>query len=170
MCQDADNFAHKRLAAAARDLDSAVSVKLSGDWLELPTKKKKSLDRALAEAVDMAESADAANYAHERLFTCGNCRLVFDLPLLKGLRDVQNQIVASFEDQRMPRRGFVYVAWRSRPEKFLYVGKASDATRLNLTRHGKLARATAEATTISSYFHRRVVRRSSATWRLVSSA
>lgn len=33
----------------------------------------------------------------------------------------------------------VYVSWRARPQRYLYVGKAKSVKRLNLAAHGKLA-------------------------------
>jgi hypothetical protein len=49
-------------------------------------------------------------------------------------------------------RGFVYVAWKARPEEYHYVGKAGSSARMNLDAHGKLLEALKSASTLSFIF------------------
>jgi hypothetical protein len=111
----------------------------------------------LAEAADnaraVARTLDASHCVTERVLAAENGRVI-DIPMPPGkdLRDVQARIFECFESKQAPERGFVYVAWRQRPERYIYVGKAGNTDRMNLAAHGKLARATAEATLLSLAF------------------
>ena len=74
------------------------------------------------------------------------------MPTNKELKATQELIYEKFENGEAKARGFVYVAWRKTPQRFLYVGKATNVDRLNLAAHGNLARATADATLLSLIF------------------
>ena len=58
----------------------------------------------------------------------------FDTSLLALVR---NPVFSEFDPLKRDR-GFVYFAWRSRPESYFYVGKAGSSSRVNLDAHGKL--------------------------------
>src|SRR5690606_4784884 len=53
-----------------------------------------------------------------------------------------NEYIESALDQHNKNdRGFVYLAWRARPDMFFYVGRAGSQKRVNLDSHGKLLEA-----------------------------
>jgi hypothetical protein len=108
------------------------------------------LDGVIEEARDAAKVLDATDIIRKNILH-GRGQIV-DVPMHHDLREAQARIQAAFEDGRLPERGFVYVAWRARPERFIYIGKAASVRRLHLPAHGKLAHATASASTLSLLF------------------
>ena len=152
MCADADTFGNRELDARLGDLAALVAAALkTRRWIDIPIKTQNHLRDAQDAVRSAAELVDAADYVNEKLLSAAN-GLVIDLRLSKDLRAVQDDIYGLFEEKAAPRRGFVYIAWRGRPERYVYVGKAGGVARLNLAQHGKLARATVDATSLSLLF------------------
>lgn len=152
LCAACDRTATRNLASHTKDLARLVAAALkSGRWEDLPIKTADTLALSAEMAVEAAQRGDAAEFIHEKLLGAENGKIV-DLKMRVDLRVVQEQIYALFESKDAPERGFVYVAWSARPERFMYVGKAASIQRLNLATHGKLANATAHVTTLSLLF------------------
>jgi hypothetical protein len=126
-----------------------ASVLRNGTWSELSARTEKELKDAAEETLFHSVCLDAAGYLDEKVLSSGR---IVDLKLKNDLRAVQDQIQGMFDSKAAPKRGFVYVAWCQRPEEYWYVGKAGTVDRLNLSAHGKLARATADATQLSLVF------------------
>lgn len=152
LCIAADRQATANLKRHTKRLAVLVAnVLKTGHWTELPVKTDRNLREAAEAAVDAAELADAANFVSDKLLRATNGRIV-DLKMDIHLRTIQQQIYQLFETGKAPSRGFVYVAWSVRPERFMYVGKARQINRLNLVSHGKLSHAAAHVTTLSLLF------------------
>lgn len=138
------------LERSTRHLAGLVaSVLRNGAWSELSARTEQELKVAAEDTLSHSECLDASGYLHEKVLSSGR---IVDLKLKNDLRAVQNQIQGMFDSKEAPERGFVYVAWSQRPEEYWYVGKARTVDRLNLSAHGKLARATAHATQLSLVF------------------
>lgn len=103
------------------------------------------------EARDAADLIDAAMLIKEKVLDAERGKIV-EMRLRPDLGWVREEILSMFESGEARQRGFVYVAWSQRPEVFYYVGKAQDASRLNLAAHGNLAAAAMRATTLSLIF------------------
>lgn len=152
MCESGDRTAAKKLVHHTKSIARLVAAVLKvSKWAALPIKTQELLTGASEDAREAARIGDAAEYVHTRLLGADRASVV-DLKMRLDLRQVQDQIYALFDEKEAPVRGFVYVAWSSRPERFMYVGKAANASRLNLTQHGLLANAAAHATTLSLLF------------------
>ena len=152
ICISADKEAKRQLARHTGDLAVLVAAVLrSRRWMDLSLKTRRRLDETGQAACDAADLADAAEYTNDRLLDA-RYGLVVDLTLKRDLRAMQDQIYVLFESKKAPERGFVYVAWSGRPERFMYVGKASQVERLRLSAHGKLAHAAAQCTRLSLLF------------------
>lgn len=152
MCSAADRDARKLLKRHLHDLSLLVAAALkTGKWADLPVKTQLLIDTAADEAVEAADIADAADFVNSKVLSAGNGRVV-DLKTSADFAAVQDRIAELFETKQVPIRGFVYVAWSGRPEEFVYVGRAKDSKRLSLAAHGKLAHATATASTVSLLF------------------
>lgn len=122
-------------------------------WKELTKTDSRVLAEAIKSSREAAKQLDAALYVKERVLLSQN-GAALDVRLSRGdLRAAQEEINEAFETKAVPKRGFVYVAWRKTPERFVYVGKATSLDRLNLAAHGKLAMAaTGDATILSLLF------------------
>ena len=152
MCVTADRNAKRSLGRNTKDLAGLVAAVLrTRRWSQLSLKTQRKLEETAAAACAAADFADAAEFTNERLLAAANGRVI-DLRLKPDLKAMQDQIRSLFESKEAPARGFVYVAWSARPETFMYVGMASQVTRLNLSVHGKLANAAAHCTTLSLLF------------------
>lgn len=84
--------------------------------------------------------ADSASFIRERILDSDRAAF-FDINLSGKDRSraaLKALIDSELADQRGRDRGFVYFAWRSKPERYLYVGKAASSARVNLDSHGKL--------------------------------
>lgn len=135
-----------------RRIGATVSMLLTdANWAEPTQARSKELEEALLETKRSARLFDAAICVNERVLTSSN-GAVLDIGLTRDLRRAQRDIYDAFEGGKAPPRGFVYVAWRKAPERYFYVGKAGSVDRLNLSAHGKLSRATADATLLSLVF------------------
>lgn len=152
MIERVDREAQRQLKSSIKDFATNVALILKTQaWSDIPVAKERILAEAAHDALSAAKQLDASDYLRQKVL-CADSGRILDVKLKQGLRDAQDQITLLFETKQAPPRGFVYVAWSGRPEKFLYVGKAGNARRLNLTQHGKLARATAHSTTLSLLF------------------
>lgn len=142
--------AERTLLRLARQINEVMTT---WEWAELPKRRTQAIASAISEARAYTTTLDAAAYLEERILKEPSA-LVVDLRVKRDLLALQEQIQDLFERGEAPRRGFVYVAWSVRPERFYYVGKAKGVKRLNLASHGKLARATApgHATHLSLLF------------------
>lgn len=61
---------------------------------------------------------------------------------------MKNLISEKLDESNKMGRGFVYLAWKSKPEAYFYVGKAGSSKRVNVDSHGKLLESLKKA----SYF------------------
>jgi hypothetical protein len=151
MCVSGDREAAKELVHHTKSIARLVAAVLKvGKLAALPIKTQEILTKASEDAREAARIGDAAEYVYTRLLA--DRASVVDIKMRLDLRQVQDQIYALFDEKEAPARGFVYVAWSGHPERFMYVGKAANASRLNLTQHGLLANAAAHATTLSLLF------------------
>jgi hypothetical protein len=85
----------------------------------------------------------------------GRPHLIHDLPMPKDLDGCKKAISEAFKSKKVPKRGFVYLAWTAAPEVFYYVGLGGSDARLDLDKHGKLAWSLASAETLSLMFPER---------------
>ena len=152
MCIHGDRAATIRLDREIRSIAWHVATVLkSGKWDSLSLKTDRHLGEASDSARDAAEVGDAAAYVYEKVLNAGNGQVV-DLRMKRDLGAVQTQIYDLFANGDAPSRGFVYVAWGAKPERFMYVGKAKDTNRLKLAAHGNLAHAAAHVASLSLLF------------------
>jgi hypothetical protein len=152
MCNSADRSAWQDLHRYTKDIAREVAKVLStGRWGDLPSKTQRFLSKVADDARGAADLGNAAELINNKVFKSQNSR-VKDLKISTDLREVQEQIRNLFDTAKVPKRGFIYVAWKAKPELFMYVGKAGNVERLNLAAHGKLAHAAAHVTTISLIF------------------
>lgn len=152
ICAAADRDARRELGRHVSDLSKLVAAALKASrWTDLPIKTDQLISNAANAALDAAERADAADYINTKLLDAGNGRVI-DLRVTGNVRRLQDSILALFETGQAPDRGFVYVAWSARPERFVYVGMAATSNRLTLAGHGKLAHALATVSTVSLLF------------------
>lgn len=124
-----------------------VDIIKKRQWAEVPIKIQNDINKT-AEAMRVyTKLGDAAELINESVLKAksGN---VYDISLYPDFDSSIKQIEYFFKGKESDR-GFVYVAWRGRPEAFLYVGKASSKSRLDLRKNAKLARAITRATTFS---------------------
>jgi len=154
ICEDVEARANKDLQRAIGHLAKLlVSILRDERWNELSKADLRALAEAIKSSREAATQLDAAVYVQDRVLLAQNSA-VLDVRLSHGdLRRAQEEINEAFETKAVPKRGFVYVAWRKTPERFVYVGKANSVDRLNLATHGKLAMAaTGDATLLSLLF------------------
>ena len=84
--------------------------------------------------------SDSASFIQNMLFESSRAKF-FDIDLLgldRSRGSLKSLIGKVLDEQNKTDRGFVYFAWRSRPEKYFYVGKAGSGARINVDTHGKL--------------------------------
>lgn len=152
MCASADRVARVRLRRHTRDLALLVAAALkTGKWADLPIKTQLHIGDAANAALDAADLADAADFVNAKVLTADHGK-VCDIKSHSDFHVIQGRILELFEAKEVPPRGFVYVVWSARPEDFYYVGRARGSGRLGLSAHGKLAHATAKASTVSLLF------------------
>jgi hypothetical protein len=98
----------------------------------------------------LARAADAADTVRELLGPGGGCR-VREIALRSTRVDEAVLAIRDLECRgRLPCKGFVYIAWRSKPLEFLYVGQAQSLQRVRgVPQHGKLGAGIAEARALS---------------------
>lgn len=155
LCQiydDVEKKCRSDLRRHTRQIAKHVAdVLRDGSWSDVTARADKALTEAATEAREHARLLDATGYLAEKVLGAENMNIV-DLRLQNDLLKTQERILEMFANKEAPSRGFVYVAWSMKPEKFYYVGKAKTVARLNLAQHGKLAHATANATQLSLVF------------------
>lgn len=84
--------------------------------------------------------ADSASFVRDRILGSNRSALI-DIDLTgkdRSRMSLKETIADTLAKHRGGDRGFVYFAWRSRPERYFYVGKAASSARVNLDTHGKL--------------------------------
>ncbi len=84
--------------------------------------------------------SDSASFIRDMILDSERAKLA-DINLLgvdRSRENLKSVIAATLEEHNKTDRGFVYFAWRSRPEAYYYVGKAGSNARVNLDAHGKL--------------------------------
>lgn len=87
--------------------------------------------------------SDSASFILEMILDSNRAKFV-DINLLglnRSRENLKSVIVETLEEHNKTDRGFVYFAWRSKPEAYYYVGKAGSGARVNLDSHGKLLEA-----------------------------
>lgn len=115
-----------------------------------PTERARRLERVARRARRSASLVDAADFIG-KIMEGANFRIE-EVPWSDDLERNQARIERTFDEQAVPDRGFVYVAWRGKPAGYEYVGKAGSRERLNLAGHGKLASTQGRATRLSLLF------------------
>ena len=107
------------------------------------------LDESIISLHSATDTISATEYLERKFFELGG--RIEDLQInSQDLDKVQDSINDHFFDE--PTRGFVYVAWRMRPEGYFYVGKAGDHSRLRLKQHGSIANSIRDSKYISLLF------------------
>jgi len=95
--------------------------------------------------------SDSASFVYDSILSSKNAKLI-DINLTRVNHD-RVTLKAIIEDALLQAstsdRGFVYVAWKSRPEEYYYVGKASSSARVNLNSHGTLLEALKDSSRLS---------------------
>lgn len=150
----AEQDGYKTFQRSTRELaDLIATVLRDRNWDSMSVKTDDKLSNTVSEVREAARLLDAAEYIQEKVLSPSNGKIV-DLRLKKNkdFQVVQEQIKEMFATKKVPQRGFVYVAWSRKPERYLYVGKAKSPSRLDLTSNGKLSWATMYATTLSLLF------------------
>lgn len=104
---------------------------------------------AILDAHHAAELIDACTLLEQKVLECSAAGVGFHDVSLAGVTDYA-RIRERIEAECDIARGFVYVAWKRRPEVFYYVGRATSVARIQqLDRHGKLLEASRSATTLT---------------------
>ena len=153
LSQRAHTGAKRELATHTRDIARLIhDVIERGKSYEISVRTKDHLTDTILDAKFAAEILDASECVNDCVLRAKN-GLICDLRLGgRSLDQIQDDIHGEFLSGAAPNRGFVYVAWTANPTLYTYVGKASNAGRLNLASHGKLAHAAAYTSTISLLF------------------
>lgn len=148
----ANRSASQELRRHTKDIAKLVAEVLhTGCWEDISIETQQNLNKAAVAARDAADLADATEFINNKVFESLNAH-VEDLKVSGDFRETQEQIRSLFDTSQVPKRGFIYIAWSARPERFMYVGKAGNVERLNLAAHGKLANSAAHVTTLSLIF------------------
>ncbi|MFZ5698676.1 MAG: hypothetical protein ACOY9J_08210 [Pseudomonadota bacterium] len=97
--------------------------------------------------------SDSASFISDKILDSDRAK-VADLTLGpdRSRETLKAKISEFLQEVNVNDRGFVYVAWKARPEEFHYVGKAGSSARMNLDAHGKLLEALKSASTLSFIF------------------
>lgn len=123
-----------------------------GEWDAVSDRFRSRLDKVTDEVKSLSLPIDAAEYLDSKVTSASN-RKFFEMVLKKYDFDSWRDLIrGSYATGKIPDRGFVYVAWRKRPETYYYVGLASSNNRIDLTGHGKLTEALRQATCLSLIF------------------
>lgn len=145
--------ANRELGRHVQDVGAQIATSMQATrWKSASKSADERLRRSIEAVRGIAEIGDAAACLSTQLFSGRHSRVVDIRVAGLHVRDVQNEIALTCADQRFPRRGFIYVAWRARPEAYHYVGRASSAARLNQHSHGMLALAIRDSVTLSLLF------------------
>jgi hypothetical protein len=87
--------------------------------------------------------SDSASFIEDMILESERAKFA-DIDLLgvdRSRENLKSVIAETLDEHNKTDRGFVYFAWRSRPETYYYVGKAGSGARVNLDNHGKLLEA-----------------------------
>lgn len=123
-----------------------------GEWDAVSDRFRNRLDKVTDEVKLLSLPIDAAEYLNSKVISASN-RFYVEIDSTKNDFDSWRDLIRdSYATGEIPDRGFVYVAWRKRPETYYYVGLASSDTRIDLTGHGKLTAALHQATCLSLIF------------------
>lgn len=87
--------------------------------------------------------SDSASFIQDMILDSERAKLA-DINLLgvdRSRENLKSVINETLDEHNRTDRGFVYFAWRAKPEAYYYVGKAGSGARVNLDAHGKLLEA-----------------------------
>ena len=87
--------------------------------------------------------SDSASFIRDMILDSDRSKLA-DINLSgvdRSRENLKSIIDDTLDKHNKTDRGFVYFAWRSKPEAYYYVGKAGSGSRVNLDSHGKLLEA-----------------------------
>lgn len=104
---------------------------------------------SLDELIEVGVTYDSADFLLENCL--GKNPRIDDIRIGSNDLDVIQERIDEVLDE-LPNRGFVYVSWSAKPERYFYVGKAGSRGRLRLRGHGTLTHSFREATTLSIVF------------------
>jgi hypothetical protein len=122
------------------------------DSVIIKSKYEKSIAGICEEMKYLANILDASNHFKDLIDNMDNS-LCHDFTIHnKELYAIQRKIEEEFRENKIPDRGFVYVAYRERPRIIYYVGKASSIKRLDMTQHGKLLHSLEKSTSLGLLF------------------
>ena len=113
-----------------------------------------SIDKIITSLRNSADFVDAADHVKELVFQSAN-GYIHDIRIKpkQGHNVYFNQLKDEFESGSLKFRPYVYVLWRAKsPNKFYYIGRATDMSRLLGTNHNKLAASFPLCTNISIVF------------------
>jgi hypothetical protein len=113
-----------------------------------------SIEKLVNSCLTSADFVDAADHVRELVFQSAN-GYIHDIRIKpkQGLNVYLNQLKDEFESGSLKFRPYVYVLWRAKsPNKFYYIGRATNMSRLLGTNHNKLAASFPLCTNISIVF------------------
>jgi hypothetical protein len=136
------------LNSKIRDIGESLSEGMSCDnWDEAINSNDLYLQ--IVNAKDVADTIDAACIFQDLIIDSKKSSFI-DIPIRDREKlPAQRLINRKFDDGSLPKRGFVYVAYREKPREIRYVGKAMSPNRMNLALHGNLVGAIHESTKVS---------------------
>jgi hypothetical protein len=153
-CDAVETAVARDWSGATSGLGEVVAAIMRDDcWETVPDHLQERLQASSRAAGEAARLLDAVDCVRDKVLQSTRRNLI-EIPVTRSdLSDLRDRIEAALIDEGTGERGFVYVAWRGRPEEFWYVGKASSPERvLHLETHGKLGHALGESTTLSLLF------------------
>jgi len=121
---------------------------------DLPSNLQTSIDKIVNILKISADFVDAADHVKELVFQSAN-GFIHDIRVRpkQGLNFYLGQLKNEFESGVLRFRPYVYVLWRAKsPNRFYYIGRATDIHRLLGTNHHKLAASLPLCTNISIVF------------------
>lgn len=121
---------------------------------ELSLGLQDSIDKIVSTLKESADFVDAADHVKELVFQSAN-GFIHDIRIRpkQGLNVYLGQLKDEFESGALKFRPYVYVLWRAKsPNRFYYIGRATDMRRLLGTNHYKLAASLPLCTNISIVF------------------
>ena len=121
---------------------------------DLPANLQTSIDKIIDILKGSADFVDAADHVRQLVFQSAN-GFIHDIRVRpkQGLNFYLGQLKDEFESGVLKFRPYVYVLWRAKsPNRFYYVGRATDIRRLLGTNHYKLAASLPLCTNISIVF------------------
>jgi hypothetical protein len=134
-----------------------VAAKKKHDQGEIPSGLQNSLGGLIETLHETAGFLDAAAHVDEMVFESKN-GVIHDIPTKTKQRyeAYQDRVRSEFDSGSISFRPYVYVLWKAKsPSQFLYIGKATDSSRLLGSDHVKLAASLPLCTNISIVFPHR---------------